>query len=401
MVMDGIRMRKVAVVVGTRPDAIKMALVIRRLREHRDRIDTTVVATAQHREMLDQVLNVFGITPDVDLDLMQAGQELGGLTARLLVGLESLWQRTAPDLVLVQGDTTSSFAASLAAYYCRIPVGHVEAGLRSHQPYAPFPEEMNRKLIDALAAHCFAPTEQARAHLLAEGIAPERIDVTGNTGVDALLFTLQEIARSGFVPEQFGPAALQDAPMLLVTAHRRESFGGGVERICAALKAIGEARPDVAIICPVHPNPHIYEPLTRLLGGIHNIYLTGPLDYRSFVYAASRARLVLTDSGGIQEEVPSLGKHVLVMRDVTERIEAVQAGIAELVGTETSRIVARTLALLEEPANGRTGANPFGDGKASERIVQRILKDATGAESGRDPQAGASDHESTRVNWGG
>lgn len=366
--------RKVAIVIGTRPEAIKMAPVVLELRGHRDRLETMVVATAQHRDMLDQVLKIFSIEPDVDLDLMREDQGLADLTARLLISLEALWRRTSPDVVLVQGDTTSIFAAGLAAYYLKIPIGHIEAGLRTRDKYAPFPEEMNRRLVDAMADYHFAPTEQSRKNLLSEGVPDDRIYITGNTGIDALLLTLERIRITGFVPSELDPAVFERKKLILVTAHRRESFGDGFVSICAALKALASSCPDAAIVYPVHPNPNVKGPVLDHLDGIANIHLTVPLDYQSFVYVMARADVILTDSGGIQEEAPSLGKPVLVMRDVTERTEAVDVGVAELVGTETSRIIERTVEILVRPKTIRPGGNPFGDGRAAERIVRVILE---------------------------
>ena len=351
-----------------------MAPVVAACRRQADRCRVQVVATAQHRDLLDQVLRIFDITPDVDLDLMQEGQGLGELTARLLDRLEALWRSQRPDVVLVQGDTTSSFVAALVAYYLKIPIGHVEAGLRSHDKYAPFPEEMNRRLADALADHYFAPTERSRANLLAEGVPDARIVVTGNPGIDALLFTLERIRATGFVPSQLAPGLFNGKKLVVVTAHRRESFGDGLRNICEALKTISQSRTDTTILYPIHPNPHVRRPVEECLGRLPNIHLTDPLDYPTFVHTMARAHMILTDSGGVQEEGPSLGKPVLVMRAVTERTEAIDLGVAELVGTETDRIVSRTLDLLERPAPAYRGANPFGDGRAGERIVQTLLE---------------------------
>lgn len=353
-----------------------MAPVVLELQRHRDRFETMVVATAQHRDMLDRVLETFGIKPDVDLDLMRENQELADLTARLLTSLEALWHRTLPDVVLVQGDTTSSFAAGLAAYYLKIPIGHIEAGLRTRDKYAPFPEEMNRRLVDAMADYHFAPTELSRKNLLSEGIPDDRIYVTGNTGIDALLLTLERIRVTGFVPAELDPAVFGRKKLILVTAHRRESFGDGFVSICTALKTLARSCPDAAIIYPVHPNPNVKGPVLDYLDGIANIHLTVPLDYQTFVYVMARADVILTDSGGIQEEAPSLRKPVLVMRDATERTEAVEAGVAELVGTETSRIVQRTVEILARPKALHSRNNPFGDGHAAERIVRIILEKA-------------------------
>ena len=368
--------RKVAVVIGTRPEAIKMAPIVIELRRRRSQFDTSVVATAQHREMLDQVLEIFGIEPDVDLDLMTDGQTLCDLTARLLTHLEDLWRRNRPDVVLVQGDTTSSFVAGLVAYYLKIPLGHVEAGLRTHDKYAPFPEEMNRRLVDAMADYYFAPTEESRKNLLSERVPDDRIHVTGNTGIDALLLTVDRNRETGFVPADLAPAIFQRDKLVLVTAHRRESFGEGLANICAALKEVARSCPDAAIVYAVHPNPNVQAPVFSLLAGVANIFLIDPLDYRTFVHVMTRADVILTDSGGIQEEAPSLGKPVLVMRETTERMEAVAAGVAELVGTSTSRIIERTVGLLRRPKTLQSGKNPFGDGHAAERIVERLAEHA-------------------------
>ncbi len=366
--------RNVTLVIGTRPEAIKLAPVVLACQAHRDRVNASVVVTAQHREMLDQVLALFHIRPDVDLNLMREGQGLPDLTAKLLTSLHALWERDTPDVVLVQGDTTSSFVASLAAYYLRIPVGHVEAGLRTQDKYAPFPEEMNRRLVDAMADYRFAPTQVARQNLLREGIPAHRIAVTGNTGIDALLWMREQIRATGFVPSGLNPAILSHSRLILVTAHRRESFGNGFVGICAGLKAIAQARSEVAIVYPVHPNPNVRSPVGKFLNGLPNVYLIEPLDYRSFVSVMERADLILTDSGGIQEEAPSLGKPVLVMREATERVEAVEAGVAELVGTSASRIAERALAMLGRPKQLSAGENPFGDGRAAARIVQALLE---------------------------
>mgnify|MGYP001619708311 CR=1 FL=1 len=366
--------RTIAMVMGTRPDAIKMAPVALECRQYPDQLKSMIVLTAQHRQMLDQVLDVFELVPDVDLDLMRENQRLGDLTARLLTALDALWQRARPDLVLVQGDTTSSMAAALAAYYLKIPIGHVEAGLRTQEKYAPFPEEMNRRLIAALADVHFAPTPTARENLVREGIADPSIHVTGNTGIDALLHTVAWIRRTGFIPQELDSAIFDYGHLVLVTAHRRESFGEGVRGICEGLKAVARARPDAAIVYPVHPNPNVQAPVHAALRDVPNIYLTTPLAYRSFVYVMGRADVILTDSGGIQEEAPSLGKPVLVMRQATERVEAVDAGVSELIGTDAVRIAERTLAILEQPKPLVAGANPFGDGRAAERIIQVMLK---------------------------
>ncbi len=357
--------------MGTRPEAIKMAPVVAELRAHHA-FEPVVVATGQHRQMLDQVLEIFEIVPEFDLNLMTAGQTLTGLTARLLMSLERIWTEARPDLVLVQGDTTSTFVAGLVAYYLKIPVGHVEAGLRTQDKYAPFPEEMNRRLTDVLTDYFFAPTTLAREHLIREGVPDSRIWVTGNTGIDALLYTIQRNRETSFQPVGL-PAALSEyRQLILVTAHRRESFGPGMKNICEALRVIAERCPHAAILYPVHLNPNVQEPVSQLLQGIPNVFLTRPLDYRSFAHVMARSDLILTDSGGIQEEAPTFGIPVLVMREVTERVEAITGGTAEMVGTSTRLIVERTLALLSSPRPSSPPPNPFGDGNAAQRIVAAL-----------------------------
>ena len=375
--------RKIAVVIGTRPEAIKMAPIVMELRRRASEFHTTVVATAQHRDMLDQVLDLFDIKPDVDFNLMTAGQTLGHLTARLLTHLEDLWLRDRPDVILVQGDTTSSFVAGLVAYYLQVTLGHVEAGLRTQDKFAPFPEEMNRRLVDAMADYYFAATEESRKNLLSERVPEGRIRVTGNTGIDALLLTMTRNRETGFAPEGLDSEIFQRDKLILVTAHRRESFGDGMVNICAALKEIARSCPHAAIVYPVHPNPNVRGPVLSALKDVANVYLIDPLDYRTFVYLMARAHVILTDSGGIQEEAPSLGVPVLVMREVTERVEAIEAGVAELVGTSTSRIVERTLALLRQPKTVRPGTNPFGDGRAAERIVRTLAEELVPTERDR------------------
>jgi UDP-N-acetylglucosamine 2-epimerase (non-hydrolysing) len=364
---------RVALVVGTRPDAIKMAPVILACRAHADSLEPVVVATAQHREMLGQVLDAFGIVPDVDLDVMRPDQRLGDLTARLLTALDGAFATLSPNVVVVQGDTTSTFAAALAAFYARVPVAHVEAGLRSGDPSAPFPEEQNRRLADVLADLLFAPTEGARAHLLREGVDPSRVLVTGNTGIDALLYVLARNRRERFVPRQVDPAVMERSPLIVVTAHRRESFGRGIAAICQAVRTIAQSRAEVSVLFPVHPNPRVREEVYAQLAALPNVSLTAPLEYREFVHAMAHADLILTDSGGIQEEVASLGAPVLVMRERTERPEAIEAGVAELVGTDPETIVERALDALDHPRRDGPIENPFGDGRASERIVQALI----------------------------
>lgn len=367
-------MKKILFIFGTRPEAIKMAPVVKELAKHPEVFDSRVCVTAQHREMLDQVLDLFAIKPEYDLDIMKPGQSLTDVTCNVLQGLAPVLAEFRPDVVLVHGDTTTTMAASLAAYYQKIAVGHVEAGLRTGNIYAPWPEEMNRRLAGGIATWHFAPTERSRENLLREGMAPEAITVTGNTVIDALLAVVEKIRNDAGLrsrmEERFSFLD-QDKRLILVTGHRRENFGEGFEQICKALKAIAESHNDVEILYPVHLNPNVQEPVRRILGGVERVYLIEPVDYLPFVYLMSRAYLIITDSGGVQEEAPSLGKPVLVMRDTTERPEAVEAGTVRLVGTDRERIVAETGRLLDdrEAYKVMTRAhNPYGDGKAAERI---------------------------------
>jgi UDP-N-acetylglucosamine 2-epimerase (non-hydrolysing) len=368
---------KALTVFGTRPEAIKMAPLALSL-QNDPRFDNRLCVTAQHREMLDQVLSLFGLVPDHDLDVMRPGQDLYGVTAAILQGLKPVLEAERPDIVLVHGDTATTLATTLAAYYAGIPVGHVEAGLRTGDLYSPWPEEGNRRVTGALAALHFAPTAASRDNLLAEGVDPARVVVTGNTVIDALL---QVVARIGADPaleaELSGRFPFLDAArrVILVTGHRRESFGGGFDRICTALRRIAETFPDHDIVYPVHMNPNVREPVTRILGGTDNIHLVEPLDYLPFVWLMNRAHLIITDSGGIQEEAPSLGKPVLVMRNTTERPEAVAAGTVRLVGTDTGLIVAEASRLLadREAYEAMSFAhNPYGDGRAVPRILDAL-----------------------------
>lgn len=341
-------------------------------------VQLRVCVTAQHRQMLDQVLEFFAITPDIDLNLMRPEQDLTDLTARMLVGMRGVLRDWRPDLLLVQGDTTTTFAASLAAHYEKIAVGHVEAGLRTGNLYAPWPEEMNRRLTTVLATLHFAPTPWARDNLLREGVAAEVVHVTGNTVIDALLEVVARLEADQVLRarlEQKFRFLQPGLKLVLVTGHRRESFGPGFERICQALRTLSE-RDDVQIVYPVHLNPNVREPVWRVLGACPRIHLIEPLEYVPFVYLMSRAYLIVTDSGGVQEEAPSLGKPVLVMRETTERLEAVEAGTAKLVGTDCERIVAEAVRLLEDAAAYRAMAqahNPYGDGHAAERIAAFIV----------------------------
>lgn len=369
---------KVLTVFGTRPEAIKMAPLALQLAAD-PRFEARVCVTAQHRQMLDQVLGLFELTPDYDLNLMKPGQDLTDVTTGILQGIKPVLAEFRPDIVLVHGDTATTFATTLAAYYQQIPVGHVEAGLRTGNLYSPWPEEANRKLTGALAARHFAPTETSRQNLLREGIAEEVIHVTGNTVIDALLEvvrkldTQQSLAKA--LDQQFG---FLDAgkKLILVTGHRRESFGGGFERICQALATTAQRHPDAQIVYPVHLNPNVQEPVNRLLGANPNIHLIEPQDYLPFVYLMNRAHIILTDSGGIQEEAPSLGKPVLVMRDTTERPEAVEAGTVKLVGTDVEVITqALTTLLTDDAAYNRMSRahNPYGDGLACQRIRDALI----------------------------
>ncbi|MDF1777287.1 MAG: UDP-N-acetylglucosamine 2-epimerase (non-hydrolyzing) [Rhizobiaceae bacterium] len=364
-------------VVGTRPEAIKMAPLIKALASD-ERFTTGICVTAQHRQMLDQVLDLFELTPDFDLNVMKPGQQLADVTAAILKGMGSVLEEFKPDIVLVQGDTATTFATTLAAYYKQIPVGHVEAGLRTGNLYSPWPEEANRRLTGALTALHFAPTEQARNNLLAENVDENSIHVTGNTVVDALLHVVGKFQSDPKLEAQFSRQFDFLDPkkkLVLVTGHRRESFGEGFERICEALQRTVDSHEDVEIVYPVHLNPNVQEPVNRLLGHKDRVHLIEPLDYLPFVWLMNRAYLILTDSGGIQEEAPSLGKPVLVMRETTERPEAVDAGTVLLVGTNVDKIVSALGELLENSVAYRRMSrahNPYGDGKACARIVDAL-----------------------------
>jgi len=369
--------KKVMLVFGTRPEAIKMAPLVHAVSAH-PQLEALTVVTAQHRQMLDQVLEIFDIKPDVDLDIMQPGQSLPSVTARILQGMTPVFDELKPDIVLVHGDTSTTLSAALAAFYAKIPVGHVEAGLRTGDMQAPWPEEMNRRLTSPLSSLHFAPTASSRANLLREGIADESIHVTGNTVIDALLQMDERIRTDAALQEQMrNRFQFLDAtkPLILVTGHRRENFGGGFERICKALGTIAKRR-DVQIVYPVHLNPNVQEPVRRHLSGLENVHLIEPQDYLPFVYLMQQAHIILTDSGGVQEEAPSLGKPVLVMRDTTERPEALDAGTVELVGTDDERIVAALERLLDDPveySRMSEAHNPYGDGNACQRIVNAIV----------------------------
>ena len=371
------RIEKVLLVFGTRPEAIKMAPLALELKS-RPELQVEVCVTAQHRQMLDQVLDLFGLKPEYDLDLMKPGQDLYDITTRALLGLRDVLSKAKPDLVLVHGDTTTTFAASLASFYQRIAVGHVEAGLRTGNMYSPWPEEANRKLTGALTRFHFAPTEKASQNLLSESTNPDHITVTGNTVIDALIKVVDKIksdeALNTELAEKFNFLDPQKK-LILVTGHRRESFGGGFENICKAIRTLSE-QPDVQVLYPVHLNPNVQEPVNRLLKGINNVHLIEPQDYLPFVYLMNRSHLILTDSGGVQEEAPSLGKPVLVMRDTTERPEAVAAGTVKLVGTDYDEIVKQAQILMDdhkEYEKMSVAHNPYGDGKACKRIADIII----------------------------
>lgn len=376
---------RVLCVFGTRPEAIKMAPVVLALRAD-PRFAPRVCVTAQHREMLDQVLALFGIAPDFDLDVMRPGQDLAEVTALVLRGLQPVLEAARPDVVLVHGDTATTLAASLASYYRRVPVGHVEAGLRTGDLYAPWPEEANRRIAGVLARLHFAPTGRARDNLLAEGAPADAVHVTGNTVIDALLDVAGRIERDpglrATLDAGFGFLA-PDRRILLVTGHRRESFGAGFERICRAIAEIARRRPGLDVVYPVHLNPNVQEPVRRILSGIPNVHLIAPLDYLPFVRLMTRAHLILTDSGGVQEEAPSLGKPVLVMRDTTERPEAVAAGTVRLVGTDPAVILEALETLLDDDSayeRMRFAHNPYGDGQACPRILDALHRTFARAE---------------------
>lgn len=369
--------KKILTVFGTRPEAIKMAPVVKGLSRD-DCFDSRVCVTAQHRQMLDQVLDLFSIVPDFDLDLMRPGQSLTDITTGILLAMKQVFQEFKPDYVLVHGDTSTTFAASLAAFYEQIPIGHVEAGLRTGHLYSPWPEEANRKLTGTLAAFHFAPTQSARNNLLAENVSDASICVTGNTVVDSLLYVRKLMLDDCGLSERIAksiPYECHERKLILVTGHRRENFGGGFDRICKALRKIALRYPEIDIVYPLHLNPNVREPVNRLLHGLPNVHLIEPLDYLPFVYLMNASYLILTDSGGIQEEAPSLAKPVLVMRDTTERPEAVAAGTVRLVGTNVDNIIDGVAQLVEDPGvytQMASTRNPYGDGFASEKIISAL-----------------------------
>ncbi len=370
---------KVMLVFGTRPEAIKMA-PLALLLANDDRFDFRICVTGQHRQMLDQVLSIFRLEANYDLEVMRPGQDLSEITSAVLLGMRNVFKEFVPDIVLVHGDTATTLSASLAAFYHQVPIGHVEAGLRTHNLYSPWPEEGNRKLAGSLATLHFAPTSSAAANLQREGVDAGRIFITGNTVIDALLQVVDNLKRDGDLTVQIQsqlPPLRENRRVILVTGHRRESFGEGFERICNALATIARDFPDVDVVYPVHLNPQVQEPVSRLLSAVPNIHLIAPQDYEPFVYLMDRADIVLTDSGGVQEEAPSLGKPVLVMRETTERPEAVDAGTVKLVGTDTDLIVTEVTRLLnddEEYTRMSFAHNPYGDGTASRQIVEALAE---------------------------
>ena len=379
MILSEMKQKKILIVFGTRPEAIKMAPVVNALRA-RPELDTRVCVTAQHRHMLDQVLKLFAISPDFDLDLMKAGQDLTDITGRVLTGLRDVFSNWQPDRVLVHGDTTTTMSVALAAYYARIPVAHVEAGLRTGNIYSPWPEEINRRIAGVVADMHFAPTTQAKQNLLGEGVSENRILVTGNTVIDALQWVVQQLESDPTLKSQLAQQFAYLNPskrMILVTGHRRENFGDGFENICCALSRLAD-RDDVEIVYPVHLNPNVQEPVKRILGNKPNVFLIDPQDYLPFVYLMNQSTLILTDSGGIQEEAPTLGTPVLVMRDTTERPEAVMAGTVKLVGTSRDRIFKESSLLLDDLEKYREMSfshNPYGDGTASNQICEWIVNE--------------------------
>ena len=382
-------MKNVMLVFGTRPEAIKMAPLVKEFQKHPGKFRTTVCVTGQHRQMLDQVLEIFGITPDYDLNIMKQGQDLYDVTARVLTGMRTVLEEAKPDLVLVHGDTTTSTAAALAAFYKQIPVGHVEAGLRTHNIYSPWPEEMNRQITGRIASWHFAPTPLSRSNLMAEAVEEVRILVTGNTVIDALHIVVDRIRNDSGLADGLKESlrlAGYDTErtdngrrLVLITGHRRENFGEGFLNICRAIKALSEKYPEVDFVYPMHLNPNVRRPIHEVFGqelsGLGNMFFIEPLEYLSFVFLMEKSCMVLTDSGGIQEEAPGLGKPVLVMRDTTERPEAVDAGTVRLVGTDYGTIVNGVSALLddtEEYDKMSQAVNPYGDGRACPRIVEFI-----------------------------
>ena len=374
-------MKKILIVFGTRPEAIKMAPLVKEFQKYPEFFETKVCVSAQHRQMLDQVLRLFDITPDFDLDIMKPNQDLYDITANVLLGLKGVLDTFKPDILFVHGDTTTTFTASLAAYYQKIEVAHVEAGLRTHNLYSPWPEEANRQLTSILVKYHFAPTQESQENLLQENINPKNILVTGNTVIDALFLTVEKITSTPQLKQklikQLGlPFDIENTRFVLVTGHRRENFGQGFINICEALKEIALQNPSINIVYPVHLNPNVIKPVTQILSNIHNIYLIDPQEYEAFVFLMSQSHIILTDSGGVQEEAPSLGKPVLVMRDTTERPEALKAGTVKLVGTDKEKIIREIQLLLDSNIhyNAMSKAhNPYGNGGSCAKIVKFMM----------------------------
>jgi UDP-N-acetylglucosamine 2-epimerase (non-hydrolysing) len=376
-------MQKILIVFGTRPEAIKMAPLVKEFQKWHDLFETSVCVTAQHRQMLDQVLSLFEITPDFDLNIMRPGQDLYDITANVLLGLKDILKTYKPDIVFVHGDTTTTFAASLAAFYQQIKIAHVEAGLRTGDIYSPWPEEANRQLTTQITAYHFAPTPTSEINLLRENVNPSNITVTGNTVIDALFLALDKIKNNPSLENDINAKLISLYPfnpnkkIILVTGHRRENHGQGFINICEALKTIAKNNPDIDIVYPVHLNPNVQKPVHKILSGIFNVFLIEPLQYETFLYLMNHSYFIITDSGGIQEEAPSLGKPVLVMRDTTERPEALKAGTVKLVGTDTKKIISEAQQLLDSDETYQIMAkahNPYGDGKACQKIISFILE---------------------------
>ena len=383
-------MKKILLIFGTRPEAIKMAPLVKEFQKYPDKFKTIVCVTGQHREMLDQVLRIFEISPDYDLNIMKQGQDLYDVTSRVLLGMRDVLQEVQPDIVLVHGDTTTSTAAALAAFYQQIPVGHVEAGLRTHNIYSPWPEEMNRQLTGRIATYHFAPTPLSKQNLLAENVKPEQIAVTGNTVIDALYMVVDKIKSNKELDKELEEILLRSGydvnrlsdgkKLVLITGHRRENFGDGFISMCKAIQTLTQKYPDVDFVYPMHLNPNVRKPIHEVFGKdlshLGNMFFIEPLEYLSFVYLMEKSTIVLTDSGGIQEEAPGLGKPVLVMRDTTERPEALEAGTVKLVGTDFNKIVNEVSALLENREcyeRMSQAVNPYGDGKASRKVVEQFI----------------------------
>ena len=383
-------MKTILLIFGTRPEAIKMCPLVKEFQKHPDSFRTLVCVTGQHREMLDQVLHIFGVVPDYDLNIMKAGQDLYDVTSRVLIGLRDVLKEVKPDVVLVHGDTTTSTAAALAAFYQQIPVAHVEAGLRTYNTYSPWPEEMNRQITSRIATYHFAPTPLSKQNLLRENVSEDHILITGNTVIDALYMIVERLKNDMDLQKEQEQVLLKAGydvsrlskgkRLVLITGHRRENFGEGFIRMCTAMKDLSEKYPDVDFVYPMHLNPNVRQPIHEVFGNdltkLHNFFFIEPLQYVEFVYLMEKSTIVLTDSGGIQEEAPGLGKPVLVMRDTTERPEALESGTVHLVGTDYNKIMSEVSTLLDDEVaynNMSQAVNPYGDGHACERIVKYLL----------------------------